>query len=258
MKYGATLSLIVAVGLALLSAPGCSKSSEPETETVTGDLFPLVAGHKFTFNGFIRHAVNDTNITATGAFYTGIMTVLPTAPPLPPNVPNITGTTFFISDSSFVNSSPATWVVSGFYVKRTSSTSGDIWFLTNAGRFYRQTGVARTDSLKWILLVRENAVVGESWVGFDSTYTSSTVGSARLKIDCVFDGLASISVNGQAYSAYKLTATRSVYVGGSSTPVSQGQTAAIWLVPDLGIVKFIFNSDGETPGFERNLLSKNF
>jgi hypothetical protein len=259
MKYGATLLLLFLAVVALFSVSGCKKSTSPEeAEKVTGDLFPLISNHKFTFNGFIRHAVNDTNITATGAFYTGIMTVLPAAPPLPPNVPNIAGTTFFISDSSFVNPSPATWVVSGFYVKRASTTSGDIMFLTNAGRFYRQTGVARVDSLKWILLVRQDATVGQSWVAFDSTYTSSTVGTARLKIDCVFDARANITVNSQTYFAYKLTANRSVYVGGSTTPVSQGPTATIWLVPDLGIVKFIFNSDGETPGFDRNLLSKNF
>lgn len=255
MKYGAMLSLFFLVVLALVSGPGCDKAAGPAKEQVTGDLFPLTAGHKLTFNGFIRHAVNDTNITATGAYYRGIMTILPAAPPLPPNVPDIAGTTFFISDSSLVDPTP-TWVVSGFYVKRTSSTSGDFMFLTNAGRFYRLTGVARTDSLKWILLVKENATVGESWVAFDSSYANQAGSTSRLYIECVFDGLASITVNAQTYQAYKLTATRSVFFGG--TLVSQGPTASIWLVPNLGIVRFIFNSDQETPGFERNLLSKNF
>jgi hypothetical protein len=257
MKYGHALLLFLVASM-LIVIPSCKKSTDPaEAEKVMGDLFPLTGGHKLTFNGFIRHAVNDTNITATGAYYMGIMTVLPAAPPLPPNVATLAGTTFFISDSSLVNP-PSTWVVSGFYVKRNSSTSGDFYFLTNAGRFYRQTGVARTDSLKWILLVKENATVGESWVAFDSSYASSAVGSARLKIDCVFDGLAGVTVNGQTYQAYKLTATRSVFVGGSPTPVAQGATATVYLVPGLGIVKFLFNSDGETPGFDRNLLSKNF
>jgi hypothetical protein len=256
MKYGHALLLLL-VAIMLMVVPGCKKSTSPEeVEQVLGDLFPLTTGHKLTFNGYIRHAVNDTNITATGAYYMGIMTVIP-APALPPNVATIPGTTYFLLDSSLVNPAPV-WVVSGFYIKRTSTTTGDFYFLTNAGRFYRTTGVARTDSLKWILLVKENANVGESWVAFDSTYVSGAVGSARLRIDCVFDGRADITLNGTTYSAYKLTATRSVYVGGSSTPASQGATASVWLVPGLGIVKFIFNSDGETPGFERNLLSKNF
>lgn len=259
MKYGHALLLFLAASM-LIVVPSCDKTEDPkEAEKVMGDLFPLTGGHKLTFNGFIRHAVNDTNITATGAFYAGIMTVIPDGfiPALPPNVATIPGTTYFISDSSLVDPAPV-WVVSGFYIKRTTRTSGDFYFLTNAGRFYRTTGVQRTDSLKWILLVKENATVGESWVAFDSTYTSAAVGSSRLKIDCVFDGLAGVTVNGQTYQAYKLTATRSVFVGGSATPVAQGATATVYLVPGLGIVKFIFNSDGETPGFDRSLLSKNF
>lgn len=254
MKYGHALLLFLVASM-LIVIPSCKKTTDPEpAEQVSGDLFPLTAGHKLTFNGFIRHAVNDTNITATGAYYTGIMTVLPAAPPLPPNVVNLAGTTFFIFDSSLVDPAPV-WVESGFYVKRTSSTSGDFYFLTNAGRFYRTFGITRTDSLKWILLVKENATVGEPWNAFDSTYTSGA-GEARLKIDCVFGGRADILLNGQTYSAYKLTATRTVYLG--PTAVAEGATASVWLVPDLGIVKFIFNSDGETPGFDRNLLSKNF
>lgn len=257
MKSRSAFLLMLVAGL-FLALSGCKKATDPEqAEKVEGDLFPLTAGHKLTFNGFIRHAVNDTNITVTGAFYTGIMTVVPAAPPLPPNVADIAGTTFFIFDSSLVDPTPV-WVESGFYVKRASSTSGDFMFLTNAGRFYRLFGINRVDSLKWILLVKEGATVGESWVGFDSTYTSTTVGSARIRIEGVFEGLAPVTVNAQTYSAYKLTATRSIFVGGSTTPVAQGPTATIWLVPGLGIVKFIFNSDGETPGFERNLLSKNF
>lgn len=249
------------IGLAfLLTAGSCDKSTDPEKEVVQGDLFPLTAGHKFTFNGTLRDAVNDTNITATAAFYTGIMTVLPTAftPALPPNVATIPGTTYFISDSSFVNPNPAIWVVSGFYVKRESETSGDIYFLTNAGRFYRQTGVTRPDSLKWIKLVQQNAEVGVTWEAFDSSYASDLTGTARLRIECTIEARADVSVNGTIYSAYKLNAYRKVFVGGSQTSASEGSTATIWLVPDVGIVKFIFNSDGETPGFERNLLSKNF
>ncbi len=253
------LLLLLLAGTFFLTVPGCKKeTTAPVKEQVTGDLFPLTTGHKLTFTGYIRQAVADTNITATGAYYRGIMTVVP-APALPPIVAPLAGTTFFLSDSSLV-SPPSTWVVSGFYLKRTTSTSGDFYFLTNAGRFYRQTGVARIDSLKWVKLVVENAFIGESWVAFDSTYTSASpaVGTARLKVDCVFQAKENVTVNSVTYAAFKLVATRSVFIGGSATPLTSGATATIWLVPNLGIVKFIFNSDGETSGFDRNLLSKNF
>jgi hypothetical protein len=268
MKYR-FFPLIILAAVSLLAVPSCKKSStEPDAKVqVTGDLYPLTTGNKIWFNGFLRDKVTDINIAGTDAFYLARMTLISPFPPLPSIVATLAGTTFFIQDSSLVPlpSTPG-WYSSGFYVKRTTATSGDIWFLTNAGRFYRQTGVyvpgagGRTDSLKWILLLKENAFIGEAWVAFDSTYTSlsSAVGTARLKVDAVFEGKESLTVNGQTIEAYKLVATRSVYVGGSSTPASQGATASVWVVPGKGIVKFIFNSDGETPGFERNFLDRNF
>lgn len=262
MKYR-FFPLIILAAVSLLAVPSCKKSStEPETKVqVTGDLYPLTTTNKIRFNGFLRDAVTDINIPSTASFYLARMTLISPFPPLPSSVAPLAGTTFFIQDSSFVPL-PTTpgWYSSGFYVKRSSATSGDIHFLTNAGRFYRQTGIARTDSLKWILLLKENAFIGESWVAFDSTYTSASpaVGTARLKVDAVFEIKESITVNGQTIEAYKLVATRSVYLGGSSTPATQGATASIWVVPGKGIVKFIYNSDGETPGFERNFVDRNF
>ncbi|MBI2618905.1 MAG: hypothetical protein HYW57_02385 [Ignavibacteriales bacterium] len=261
MKYR-FLPLLILVAVSLLAVPSCKKSTtEPEKVQVTGDLYPLTTGNKISFNGYIRDAVTDVNIEATASFYLARMTLISPFPPLPSIVAPLAGTTFFIQDSSYVilpGQTTPSWYSSGFYVKRTSATSGDIYFLTNAGRFYRQTGVARTDSLKWVLLLQENAFIGESWVAFDSTYTSASpaIGTARLKVDCVFEGKESVTVNSQTFEAYKLVATRSVYLGGSTTPAAQGATATIWLVTGSGIVKFIFNSDGETPGFERNFLSR--
>jgi hypothetical protein len=49
-----------------------------------------------------------------------------------------------------------------------------------------------------------------------------------------------------------------VYLGGSTTPAQVGETATIWLVANLGIVKFIFNADGESNGFYREFKSKNW
>lgn len=260
MTYRHMLFVFLAA-LYLMTVTSCKKeTTQPAKEQVTGDMYPLINGNKIRFNGYIRHAQNDTNITATGAYYQARMTVFTAGfPPLPSFVAPLAGTTYFIQDSSLVVA-PSTWNVSGFYVKRSAATSGDIWFLTNAGRFYRTLGVypGRIDSLKWVLLVKEGAFIGESWVAFDSSYTSSTVGSARLRVDCVFEGKVSITVNSQTFEAYKLVATRKVYAGGSSTPLQEGSTATIWLVPNVGIVKFIYNSDGETPGFERNYLSRNF
>lgn len=253
------ISLILLAAGFLLTVSSCKKDNPAAPvrgEQVTGDLFPLVLGHKLTFNGYIRHAVNDTNITATGAYYQGRMTIVSNSTPTP-----VGGTSHLISDSSLVSPAPV-WVPSGFYIRRTTTTSGDFRFLTNLGRFYRSFGISSPDSLKWVLLVKEGSYVkadkfDESWTAYDSTFAGST-GPVKLVIKGEFIAKETITLNGVSYTAYKLEAKRYIYLGTSTTPAVQGATATIWLQAGLGIVKFIYNSDGETSGFERNLLTKNF
>jgi len=255
--------LVAAAFLAVLSlvftSSGCKeKSTEPEqgVQPITEDLFPLVVGRKLVFSGFLRDAITDVNIEATGAVFEARMTVAAV------NTQTPFGTAHVISDSMRVPTGlpqpPTTWVVSSYYVQRSSPTgSGNFSFLTNIGRFYRTFGLQRADSLRWIMLVKQDAGVGEEWTGFDSTWTAPT-GQVRLQIVGKIEPKASITVNNQTYSVYKATATRKIYLGGSATPSVVGETASLWLAPDLGIVKFIFNADGESRGFYRELKSKNF
>ena len=106
-------------------------------------------------------------------------------------------------------------------------------------------------------MVKQDAGVGVEWTGFDSTWTAPT-GQVRLQIVGKIEAKAPITVNNLTFSVYKAIATRKVYLGGSTTPSVVGETASIWLAPDIGIVKFIFNADGESSGFFRELKSKNF
>lgn len=243
-----------------LYVSGCKEStSEPEqgVPPITDDLFPLVVGHKLVFSGFIRDAVTDLNIDATGAVYEGRMTITSNASPTP-----LGGTATLLLDSSRVPTGianpPTIWVQTPFYIQRPSpSGSGDFAFLTNIGRFYRQLGLNRADSLRWVLLVKQTAGVGVEWTAFDSTWTAPT-GLVRLQIVGKIDARASLTVGGQTFNPYKVTATRKIYLGGSATPSTTGTTAEIWLEPAIGIVKFIYHSDGETPGFYREYKSRNF
>jgi hypothetical protein len=242
----------------MISLTGCEKkTTEPETvQPITDDLFPLIVGRKLTFSGYLRDAATDVNIEATGAVYEARMTVAAT------NAPTPFGTAHVLSDSQRVPTGipnpPTTWVVSSFYVQRAAPTgSGNFGFLTNIGRFYRTFGIQRADSLQWIQLIKQDAGVGVEWKGFDQTYTGAA-GQVRLEIVCKTEARASLTLAGTTFNPYKVVAKRRVYLGGSATPSVQSETATIWLEPNVGIVKFIFNADGETPGFFREFKSKNF
>jgi hypothetical protein len=259
VKHIVSTAALLAVLSLILSSSGCKEStteSGPTVQPITEDLFPLIVGRKLTFSGFLRDRVTDINIDATGAVYEARMTVAALSVPTP------FGTAHVVSDSQRVPTGIATpptiWVLSTFYVQRPSPTgSGNFSFLTNIGRFYRTFGLVRADSLRWIMLVKQDAGVGAEWTAFDSSWTAPT-GLVRLQVVGKIDAKAPITLNGQTYNAYKATATRKVYLGGASTPSVVGETASIWLAPDLGIVKFIFNADGESNGFYRELKSKNF
>ncbi len=259
VKHIVATAALLAVLSILLFSSGCKEStteSAPTVQPITEDLFPLIVGRKLTFSGFLRDRVTDINIDATGAVYEARMTVAAL------NAPTPFGSAHVVSDSQRVPTGlptpPTAWVLNTFYVQRASPTgSGNFSFLTNIGRFYRTFALQRADSLRWIMLVKQDAGVGAEWTAFDSSWTAPT-GLVRLQVVGKFDAKAPITVNGQTYNAYKATATRKVYLGGSATPSVVGETASLWLAPDLGIVKFIFNADGESNGFYRELKSKNF
>lgn len=252
-----SVALIVCVAISsMLYVSGCKESTtEPEDtiKPITDDLYPLIVGRKLVFSGFLRDKTTDVNIDATGAIYEARMTVAVT------NAPTPFGTAHVLSDSQRVpvGTTPV-WVVSSYYIQRASPTgSGGFSFLTNIGRFYRSFGIARADSLRWIQLVKTDVGVGVEWSGFDNTWTAAA-GVVRLQIVGKVEGREALTLGGQSFNPYKITATRKVYLGGATTPAQVGQTATIWLEPNIGIVKFIFNADGESNGFYREYKSRNF
>lgn len=251
---------VVFVLVLSLSTTGCKKeeTTGPETvQPITEDLFPLVLGRQLVFSGYLMDK-NGTQIAGTSTVYEARMTVTALNAPLPAPI----GTSHVISDSQRVPTGipnpPTTWLVSNFYVQRTPPTgTGNFYFLTNIANFYRTFGLQRADSLRWILLVRQDVGVGVEWVGFDSSWTAAT-GPVRLQVVGKVEGRESLTLGGQTFNAYKITATRKVYLGGATTPSVQAPTAELWLQPNVGIVKFIFYADGQSGGFYREYKSRNF
>jgi hypothetical protein len=251
--------IVVFVAALTLTTSGCKKdeSTAPQIQPITDDLFPLTVGRQLVFSGVLRDAVTDQEIASTGAVYEGRMTIVSNASAVPTG-----GTSTLLLDSSKVPTGlanpPTVWRTTGFYIARTSPTgTGNFNFLTNIGRFYRSFGVQRPDSLRWVMLVRQDMGVGTEWTAFDSSWTAPT-GVVRLQIVGIVEKTESITVGGSTFNTYKVVATRKIYLGSATTPSVVGTTATIWLAPNIGIVKFWYNSDGETPGFSRDYKSRNF
>lgn len=243
-----------------LSMTGCKskETTEPETtQPITEDLFPLVIGRQLVFSGYLTDR-NGAEIAGTRTVYEARMTVAALDAPLPAPI----GTAHVLSDSQRVPTGiptpPTTWVVSNFYVRRTPPTgTGNFYFLTNIANFYRTFGLQRADSLRWVLLVRQDLGVGVEWTAFDSSWTAAS-GPVRLQVVGKVDGRESLTLGGQTFNAYKVTATRKVYLGGATTPSIEVPTAELWLQPGIGIIKFVFYADGQSGGFYREYKSRNF
>jgi hypothetical protein len=262
MKYtrllmvGAMIAFVLALSV---SSTGCKKSDDatsPETpQPITEDLFPLILGRQLVFSGYLTDR-NDVQIAGTSSVYEARMTVAAL------NAPTPFGTAHVLSDSQRVPTGianpPTTWVVSSFYIQRSPATgTGNFYFLTNIANFYRTFGLSRPDSLRWVLLVRQDMGVGVEWTAFDSSWAAPT-GQVRLQVVGKVEGRESLTMGGQTFNPYKITAVRKVYLGGASTPSVQAPTATVWLQPNIGIVKFIFNADGTSGGFYREYKSRNF
>ncbi len=251
-------TLIIAVLIA--SIPGCKKE-ETITETVSQgiqvDLFPLVVGHSISYSGFLRDRTTDTDISASGQTYSATWFVASNSAPVPTG-----GTSSLVYDTTKVNLGTGLITsVNPLFISRSPATgTANFSFLTNIGRFYRTFGIQRADSLRWILIANLQAGVGTEWSGFDSTWTAQiqpgVTGPVRLQIVGKFEGTETLTLAGQAFSTYKLTAKRRVYLSG--VLALEAPTATFWLATNIGPVKMIINADGESYGHSRDFKSKNF
>ena len=255
-----TMTLLLALTFAVMAffVAGCKKSSSNAVTPSTGitdDLFPLTLGHQITYTGYLRAILVDTNITATGPAYATSWTVLSNSQATP-----LGGTSSLIMDSTRVPTgiaNPATITIpTPLFVQRATPTgSANFSFLQNIGLFYRTFGIARPDSLRWILIGKLDAGVGVSWAAFDSSWTIGTA-AYELKIVGLFVDQESITVGGQTFSTYKLTLTQNVLAGGAT--IASSPLATFWLAKGIGPVKMILNATSEANGHYREFHSKNF
>lgn len=236
--------------------PGCDEdsTSPEETQPINDDLFPMIIGRQITYNGFLRDATTDENITAfTQYMATWSVVSNDTATPAG-------GTSNLIMDSTLAPTGlanpPVAWVQTPFFIRRSPPTgTANFSFLQNLGPFYRRFNIQLTDTLRWIDLAQLDKGVNNEFTAFDSTWATAS-GNIQLLIVGNFEPNISISVNGQDFTTYLLTTRRRIFADG--VLITEAPTASLWLAEDIGPVKMIINADGENFGHYRELLNKNF
>ncbi len=247
--------LIAAALLPIILAVSCksndTSTGPPVITPITDDLFPLVAGRRFEFSGYLVAVGSvDSAVSGSAASYIGVWNVLPGP-----------SGTWLIQDSTTVFGYTS---VRYFQIKKDTS-NGDLSFRQTLGPFYRFFHVSFTDTAVWIGLARPSQGLATAWTAFDTTVTGNIpgVGSApvRLQIFGEILGQVSITDSSSAHTvypkAYKVRTWRKITAGGIVVQ-DDATTAILWLAADVGPVQVNVAGDTENYGFFRVLKSRNF
>jgi len=238
-------------------------STSLDVQAILDDLFPLVTGRTIIYGegtllrNDTQEPISGTENGFTSQWEVGSNITLPYLPYTNPVV---------ILD---ITSVPAAGISNSprqFFIHK-DTTNGNFDFLTNLGYLFRSQKIYNTpgdstsgiesDSLIWIGLSKSTEGVGKEWVAYTANYTSATLGVIKFEIVGMFER-ETLTLSGTNYDTYKLTATRKIYLGNSTTAVSIGTTAILWLAPNIGPVKIILIGDGESHGKSQTMTSRNF
>lgn len=255
-------SLFVFSVIITLTITGCKKDDSNPTnggtpDPVPANIFPLTPGNALIYNnGNLLHADSDSAIAGTSTGFQSKWIILgKVAPgPAPYTSPTVIRDTTIVAGQTGVRT----------FMAHHDTTNNEFWFLTNLGYFFRSqqindsNGNVRGDSLRWILLAKPSAGVGVEWVAFNETFTSALVGQVRLEIKAAFEAKENLAAAGTTFDTYRLVSTRRVYLGSSTTSISTGITARLWMAENVGPVKIELRGDAESNGKIQTLTGKNF
>jgi hypothetical protein len=255
--------LLVAVLAFLLFLPGCSKDENPINgggETVPPNLFPLVQGRVFLYSGYLTQLSTETKIQ--GSDLTSSWTLAGNFPLGIQPYPN----PFLILDSTNIPGFAISGLARQFFIDADTAT-GEYQFLSNLGFLFRSQGIyvtpgdsssgVRPDSLVWINLLKTSSGVGSKWIAYNNTFTAR-IGPLRLEIEGEIEAKENLTLAGTTFETYRLVATRKIYLGAGTTPISTGVTAKLWVTAGIGPVRIWLYGDDESNGKFMDLTGKNF
>jgi len=248
------LLLLLAAQVLILAGAGCKKddgTTNPVITPITEDLFPLVAGRRFVYTGFLVDTNSvETPVASSIGNYQAVWNVSPGP-----------SGTWLIQDSTTVLSVTTTRF---FQISKDTST-GDFSFRQTLGPFYRAIHATYTDTAVWIRIARPSMGIAVIWNAFDTTVTGSIPGggtaNVRLQIFGEIEAKVSITDSSASHTvyptAYRIRTWRKITAGGFVIQ-DDATTARLWLVANVGPVQVNISGDTENYGHFRVLEGKNF
>ena len=266
------LLMIVTVGI----FQGCTKDENPSndnptSEPVPANIFPLTAGHRFEFSGYLTEGGTETPIPNSSTVFSAswnISSEVQIAAILPPStVAHLTKpSAVLIYDTVAVTGflvEPKFTPVFAYY----DNVTKDYYYLTNFGSVFRKYKIGglndtaiRNDSLRFIKLASPGAGTHVKFIADSSTFVSYYLGAnsplqLHLEIVGEFKGKEELSlfVNGKdtTFTTYYLEVK-------NITALGESINAKFWLAEGIGPVQMFLAGDDEAPGSFRKLKAKNF
>ena len=218
---------------------------------ITVDLFPILAGRKFTFDGY---AITTTGVTLPDPsnVYNTVWTIGPPGP--------LPGSTVIVDSTTLQHPSAGVITVARNLLIVKNGATGEFFFAQTLGPFFRAFGIDRTDTVRIVSIAKPELGIGGTWVSFDSSYTSGTGATVRLEIHGIVEGGEMIDDSRGVmpyWETVKFRTWRRISVNGA-VAVDNATTSRIWLRYGIGPIQVLIAQDTENLGHFRTLLSKNF
>lgn len=269
-------ALLIIVSILLIT--GCKKDDAPPAgwdiphDAVPANILPLIKGHSYTFGGYLTTGSSETKIDGSEdlkASWTMIGdTTLASVFPAP-MISHLTVTrAVLIIDSVSATGKPLTRTPVFVYK---NSTTGDYYYLTNFGNFFRTytvrksdaDTVIRGDSLRFIKLSPGGATLNSAFTVFSESFRAYYL-PAPVTINLSIEGLyekkssQTITLKGAdtVVTTYQLTVTNKPSIG--TTALATSVNAKFLLADGIGPIQFFLAGDSDGPGSLRNITGKNF
>lgn len=222
------------------------------TGAITDDLFPLVAGHKYTFAG---HAISTSGVTLPDPTnrYQTIWTIGP-AGPLP-------GSTVIVDSTRLIHPSLGEILVARNLLILKNNITGEFFFAQTLGPFFRAFNIERTDTVRVLSIAKPELGIGGEWVALDSTYVDS-LGTSNIRLEILgrVEGGEVITDSASTpatHETIRFRTWRRISVNGAVV-VDNATTSRIWLKREFGPVQVLIAQDTENLGQFRTFREKNF